>query len=163
MTRDRLLGIVSVLFAVLIAGLTFFTVDPKIRIAGDPGSQIFPYGAALIFALAGSRLIMRKAAKKDPIFLTAGQWKRLFILFFAFAGLCLFDLAHRISDSYHDYAVWNLHHVRQQKRGSSDPENSLCRGYDAGGLWDFPVWFEGNASVRHYRNGLMGGAYELHV
>ncbi len=85
MTRDRLLGIVSVLFAVLIAGLTFFTVDPKIRIAGDPGSQIFPYGAALIFALAGSRLIMRKAAKKDPIFLTAGQWKRLFILFFAFA------------------------------------------------------------------------------
>ena len=86
MTKDRILGIISVSFACLLAALTYFTVDPRIRIAGDPGSQIFPYGAAILFALAGARLIMRRPAEEEKIFLTGMQWKRLFTLFLAFGG-----------------------------------------------------------------------------
>ena len=58
MTKDRILGIVSVAFSILLAALTYFTVDPKIRMAGDPGSQIFPYGTALILAFCGYVLLI---------------------------------------------------------------------------------------------------------
>lgn len=89
MTKDRILGIVSVAFSILLAALTYFTVDPKIRMAGDPGSQIFPYGTALIFALAGICLVARKPVDEERVFLTGAQWKRLFSLFLAFCGYVL--------------------------------------------------------------------------
>ncbi|MGH0053441.1 MAG: tripartite tricarboxylate transporter TctB family protein [Sphaerochaetaceae bacterium] len=100
MTKDRVLAGISLCLGILMFVLTFFTVDPTIRIEGDPGPQFFPYVCASIFILFGIILAMRKSPEeieKKP-FLTKIQWIKLFsllgvlgiyILLIAFAGFCI--------------------------------------------------------------------------
>lgn len=86
MTRDRILGVLSVIVSILMALLNFLTVDPTIRMEGDPGPRVFPYMAATMFGIAGLILIVRKQQEPEKIYLRSEQWKRLFHLFAVLCG-----------------------------------------------------------------------------
>lgn len=86
MKRDRILGIGAVIFGIVVALMTRFTVDHTIRVAGDPGAHVFPYITAVIFLLAGVSLIVRKQEGEDKVFMTKEQWVRLFTLFGVLVG-----------------------------------------------------------------------------
>ena len=81
MKRNRLLGVISTTLGILMVLLTAFTVDPKIRIAGDPGARMFPFMTGGLFIVTGLALLFRKDDTKDEVFLTPRQWFRLFRLF----------------------------------------------------------------------------------
>lgn len=81
MSKDKILGMISIVVAALIAVMTALTVDPIIRIQGDPGARIFPYMSAVLFAVPGLVLLLRKQEGEERIHLKPEQWKRLFILF----------------------------------------------------------------------------------
>ena len=86
MTKDRLLGIIALIVAALIAVLTMLTVDPTIRIQGDPGARIFPYGIALLLVLTGLRLVTRRGEGEWEVFLSRQQWGKLLELFAVMCG-----------------------------------------------------------------------------
>lgn len=87
MTKDRILGLLSIGMSVIIAIFNFLTVDPTIRMEGDPGPRIFPYMTAAMFGISGFILLIRKQKEPEKIYLNAEQWKRLFRLF---AVLCVY-------------------------------------------------------------------------
>lgn len=86
MTKDRIMGLISMILAVLIVVGTVLTVDPSIRMEGDPGPRIFPYMTAAMFGLSGLILFLRQAKEPDKVYLTSEQWGRLFKLFAVLCG-----------------------------------------------------------------------------
>ena len=89
MTKDRIMGLISMGMGALIAVLNFLTVDPTIRMEGDPGPRIFPYMTAVMFGVAGLLLFLRKQKAEEKVYLTKEQWRRLFYLFSVLCGYIL--------------------------------------------------------------------------
>ncbi len=86
MTKDRILGMLSISVSILMISLNCLTVDPTIRMEGDPGPRIFPYMAAAMFGIAGLILAARKQQGPEKVYLRSEQWKRLFHLFVVLCG-----------------------------------------------------------------------------
>lgn len=81
MKKDKLLGLISIAFGILVLVLTLTTVDPRIRIENDPGPRMFPFIISAMFVVSGGVLFLRKDEKEGKAYMTGEEWKRLFKLF----------------------------------------------------------------------------------
>lgn len=77
MTKDRLIGAVSVVLGLFI-GITGFLI-PETTMSGDPGPRVFVFITAAILLVCGTGLVITGSNKGEPFFKEGGS-KRLGII-----------------------------------------------------------------------------------
>lgn len=79
LSRDRIMGLFSVLLGVIVCLLC--TDIPKSRISGDVGSKVFPLIAAFLLIFCGALLALQRSNPNESAFLLPFQWARLGLMF----------------------------------------------------------------------------------
>ena len=89
MSKDRIIGLVSLVLGALTLVGTFYIKVAKMAVSmGDPGPRVFPAVAGGLLVLCGLGLLLKKDEPQE-LFMTKQQWMRVLRLFLAFVGYVL--------------------------------------------------------------------------
>lgn len=77
--KDRLLGILCLVAAAIVAAATNMIAAPNV--GDEPGPRLFPFIACIMMAVGGAALIIKPKANKPNPYLTREGWFRLFTIF----------------------------------------------------------------------------------
>lgn len=91
MKKNKVLGIIALVFSALVL---FATSQLKLSMqlaTGDPGPWLFPIIAAALIGICGVVLLLDKSEAAAKPFLTAGEWKRAVLLYgiFVVYAVCI--------------------------------------------------------------------------
>lgn len=86
MTKDRIIGVVSLAVGIAVFILTTQLPMPiGYETSNEPGPRLFPYIASILLIICGLGLTIKKQEAPKP-FMTKAQWIRCWSLFGVFVG-----------------------------------------------------------------------------